>query len=221
MCFYLVCVGLQYLGTSTRRVRYDDFFPSFHSAYRKRLRLIVRVTYGGRNCCKKLILHRTVEESCRRYSNIIIKIIIYCNIILCACIRKTRVRESLESVRERATMNRLWWCWQGRGGGSRIANGVVVVVDGVNGNIFPFNESPGAYSVTGTGRDVIPAERVRRGTGTRPVARGVFAFSPARAPPPPPPSPPAPVARARVSTVRRSRARCTRRGGSVCFSASF
>jgi len=31
-----------------------------------------------------------------------------------------------------------------------------VVVDGVNGNIFPFNESPGAYSVTGTGRDVIP-----------------------------------------------------------------
>lgn len=51
--------------------------------------------------------------------------------------------------------------------------------------------------------------------------RGGFAFSLARAPPPPPPSPPAPVARARVSTVRRSRARCTRRGGSVCFSASF
>lgn len=129
---------------------------------------------------------------------------------MCACIRKTRVRESLESVREQATMNRHRFLRGGSGEAVGIANGVVVV-GGVNGNIFPFNESPAAYSVTGTGRDVIPG-----GSGAVwDRGEGGFAFSPARAPSPPLPPPPM-VARARVSTLF-SRAVHTPRGLSLLF----
>lgn len=157
-----------------------------------------------------------IEESCR-YSNIII--IRYDTLyIVCACIRKTRVRESshwkvCESERR----------WIGIGVGAEgvdeavgIANGVVVVVvvGGVNGNIFPFNESPGAYSVTGTGRDVIPGASGAvwdRGEGGSHFHRRGHRHHHYR--------------RRRWSPARvyrlRSRARCTRRGGSVCFSSSF
>lgn len=105
LCFYLMSVGLQHIR---RRGEFDmtECFSSFYSTYRKRLRL-VRVICGGN--CKKLILHRGIVSSLFKHN---ITIIIIFNVILCVYIRKTRVQESLESVKELVTMNRLRWRWR-------------------------------------------------------------------------------------------------------------
>lgn len=168
LCFYLMSVGLQHIR---RRGEFDttEFFSLFHSTYRKRFRL-VRVICGGN--CKKLILHRGIVSLLLKHN---ITILLLFLMLYCACAYEKRAFKSHWKVWE----SELRWIGSGGDGGgrggSRIANSDGVVV-GVNGNIFPFNESPGAYSVTGTGRDVIPAERVRRGTGTRSAARGGLHF---------------------------------------------
>jgi len=61
------------------------FFPSFHSAYRKRLRL-VRAICGGRNCKKLSMLtstnRRRIVPALLKHNNI--KIIIFIVILYCA-----------------------------------------------------------------------------------------------------------------------------------------